>query len=253
MSNQSTNKIYASQPGSPPIIQRTIADSRLKDKNDLRGIPTPAAVNPHSSSGLTSPSTSTDKYYASPKVVPQIRVKPEALPSNAVTLPPVPADQEMLQVFGEADYRDKVQTAVARLQQGAVKVTLVFSDELLRKRAQVYFDVQTTRNSITEDQRRDIVLALLNPGVADVKVVEDAASGVELGTGTVNNLTAEVPTPTSTINTDDEEDIGDPAAFVYGTDRVPESAEVVEPETKAEETTDDDVDEDVEEDEEDSD
>lgn len=210
--------VYGS--GNRSVISRTIADSRLKNKNDLIPIATPPAVDPNVVNNL--PNQSSNKYYANHTP----RTQPQAIPNSGMiklsgrVQAPVVANGVQTVVVSVSDLREKMQTVVGLLQQGYSQVQVALAHVSLQLAARTQLDLAITREEITEDQARDVKFGVANSGLPETVVV-DMLDVTPVKVEVPPTLTTDLPEaidPTEEQLEDAEAFTGDPMAFVLGND-----------------------------------
>lgn len=204
--DKSTDKIYKSKDISALDSSRTVADSTLKPGQEPKGIPTPTMRHDDKSS---------DKYYAEggsqrPRAGAQAGKKLGPAPvlgvKSAKQLPAKkgpPRTRTLNKVNEKDDIPVVLDSVVSRLAGGetGLVVYVKTGDSALLRRTRAALDLLVTRETITEDQYREVRLSYdLAPG-------EQAAVAAKLS----------VPTAKETVRTEENESTGvDPLAFLSG-------------------------------------
>lgn len=233
-------RYYAS--GQSSVIPRTIADSTLKKPHQLKPIPTPPAVAPGGGGHEGNTIISADKYYKSHEAPAQTvtvaRQTAEAPESAAHGVGP-------LVISRAADIDNVMSRAVEMVAAGYSPVRVAIGNKGLIPHIRQKIEFAVTRETISEDQGRDIQLGL-TPEAAGYTEVEDAVRGVELGGG--EKLAEDLTGPPSTEELAEVPeageidpsgaDLGDPAAFVFGGDE--DEEEEIEEDEEPEEVVADD-------------
>lgn len=154
----SDRKYYATRQGTS-AIQRTKADSTLKDADAVTAIPTPRMVDPRSSRPEAGLPRSSDVYYANDnraRAVPPLKAQPpqsEAVQKGGAI--------EEVFIRSEAEITQQMAKAIGLIQGGAFQVRVGIADRSLLKHSRMAVEFAVTREQITEDQGRDIVFGIV--------------------------------------------------------------------------------------------
>ena len=178
-----TGHIYGS--GQKSVIQRTIADSTLKKKDELRPNITPNEVAPRGNRAQPDQLRSSDVYYANQEGTtrtPQL-VKigdMQSLPQQGSSAQAVPHNQSthLVEIRSARQISAKVKEGIAASRNGVGTVRVLLWNKDWAQKVRTLIDLAVTREEITESQGRDFQLGV-HQSAMDVNVVDKVVTKEE--------------------------------------------------------------------------
>lgn len=149
--NQSADrKYYKNRDNKTSCLQRTIADSTLKNRFQLKPNATPRRVDPKFRTNADLP-LSADVYYANDG-------KAQVLDSKMPAASGISQDAGVgpIIVTHESKIREGIAKAISRLQMGDTGIKIGLADAAWVRKARTALEFAVTREEITEDQGREI-------------------------------------------------------------------------------------------------
>jgi len=228
----------------PSVIQRSIADSKLKKPNQLRPVPTPKAVDPKVAKQSNTIRNS-DEYYANDGKATSTAITTGGGLQADASVSQAKMQGDIIVIENANGLKPGMARAIEMVKAGYDDVRVALGNKGLAKHARQEVEMAVTREEIHEDQGRDIKIGLTQAaasgapspfagpdpqeGPRQVSTEAQAIDQVVVGDGTeephdgasLSDLEKppELPTlpPASTVDSSGL-DLGDPADFIAGGD-----------------------------------